>query len=35
MEQIVVRLEQAHDISTQAKASTPEVSIDSYQSSNP
>ncbi|PRQ53843.1 putative protein kinase RLK-Pelle-URK-2 family [Rosa chinensis] len=35
MEQIVVRLGQAHDISTQAKASTPEVSIDSYQSSNP
>ncbi|KAM5581605.1 nodulation receptor kinase-like [Rosa sericea] len=35
MEQIVVRLEQAHDISTHAKASTPEVSIDSYQSSNP
>ncbi|KAK9925261.1 hypothetical protein M0R45_033590 [Rubus argutus] len=35
MEQIVVRLEQALNISTQAKASTPEVSIDSYQSSNP
>ncbi|KAL6202643.1 hypothetical protein ACLB2K_026349 [Fragaria x ananassa] len=34
MEQIVVKLEQAHDISTQAKASTSEVSIDSYQGSN-